>query len=202
MTWTELPIAPIKTFNDFPLKSNVRDNDGELVLKRFKCHGCAEIFTCLSNYRDHLRDEHIEEEDNYPMPPIEAETVDATTTELLIDILLSFQGSVRQKEHEFYYIQKTNDGHHAQETHRRIKIAIDRGDSVVKLKKEQYDWLHGLLSRKLPILRKKDETVDTSDSEKPISKTVAMFFWGLSEDTVLQQLKPLGERRIQEKDEE
>ena len=186
MTWITIPNELVSAFTGKPIKTEKLNTDLEVVYKPIKCvaEGCSETFTSLPTCAQHLADVH----DLPGSTPVEArsELEDATTARLIMGLLLSFNredaGNLLRP------IRKTNDSYHATEVWRRVYPALAGDPSEFKLKKEQYDWLHQLLDRKLPASKEAREAGVEQQS-------VLMYIFGLSEDNVRQAFTTLPDRR-------
>jgi len=190
MGWVNIPNEVVLKFTGQPLQNNKTNADLEVLYKPFSCPaaGCDEKFVTVESFREHLTDEHDLDESKVEVA-IRPEMEDTTVANLITHLLLQFNNE--RRDSPFALIRKTNDGYHATEVWRRVQVAMGRDASAIRLKQEQYDWVQGLLDRKLPLSKEEKERGDEV-------QTVVMFLYGFSEDNVRQSLKSLPERRIPE----
>ena len=192
MGWVNIPNEVVLKFTGQPLQNNKTNADLEVLYKPFSCPaaGCDEKLVTVESFREHLADEHDLDQSNIEVS-IRPEMENTTVANLITHLLLQFNDE--RKDNPFAFIRKTNDGYHSTEVWRRVQIALSRNDPVIRLKQDQYDWIHTLLDRKLPL------TKDAKERGEEV-QTAIMYLYGLTEDNVRQALKTLPERRIPEPD--
>lgn len=202
MSWITIPNEPVISFTGKPLRSQKLNEDLEYLFKPIKCpsSGCEFSTTTLKDFQDHRADEHADEKD--PGVTLDPEMEDRKPAWLILEILLSFnRQDTPQRPNLLRRIQKGNDSHHSIELWRRAWN--NRNSPEVKLKKDQYDWLHQFLDRKLPLSSDPKEAKERKDQgEEP--QTVGMYLFALSDDSVRQALTTLPDRRpveVEEKEE-
>ena len=188
--WITIPNEAIKDFRGQPIKSEKTDENLETVYKPIYCPGigCEFETTNLSAIQDHITDEHDEEtgKREISLRPV---TAALDTAHLIMNLITRLSTSAR--ENPLSAIRKSNDGFHASETWRRVWLGRDSGE--LRLKKEQYDWLHQAFDRKMPLTKEqKDAKEDGADVE---NETVGSFLYSFSKDAVKQALTTLPERR-------
>lgn len=106
----------------------------------------------------------------------------ATTASLIRELLLTFshpQGPLRG-------VMKGNDGFHVHRLWNQVRKS-ECGD-YLSLDQDQYRWLHSFYSRTVPVSREaKEAGVE--------AQTVAATLYGVSDWSVLEQLKSIDERK-------
>ena len=196
MTWVTIPNEPVKEFNGKPIKIARVNGDFEVIYKPIKCLGidagtkepCPETFTLVSEWREHIADNHPDAPSDVEVKA-DVEMIDAKPTDLLLQLLTQFND--QRPQSPFNAFRKTLDGYHATEVWRRAWIASTNDSVVMRLKDAQQDWLKALLERRIPLTAEEKAAGATAEDRK----TIAMLFYGLSEDNVRQAMLPLAERR-------
>lgn len=186
MSWISVPNEVVRTFTGTPMKAQALDKDLEAIFKPMPCpsKGCEQIFINVSAFGEHIMGEHgLPASTTVEGQPLLEE---ATTARLIMGLLLLFNREGR--DNPLALIRKSNDSFHAGETWRRAYLALTRKETEIRLKKDQYDWLHQLLDRKFPLSK---EVKDMGAEQQ----TVGMALYGLSEDSVRQAYTTLPERR-------
>jgi len=196
MSWIKIPNEIIKDFRGVPVKTTKLDKDSEVVYKPIRCPECAFKDTNFQKVQDHAADKHEEIDPGDMLFNLRPVLVDMNTARQISVILARLND--RAKDNPLIAIRKTNDSLHATEVWRRIYTLVDSeslssSEEEILLKKEQYDWLHQLLDRKLP--RKKDKDIEGDITQQ----TVQMHLFGLSEDGIRQSLTTVPDRRPEEK---
>jgi len=196
MSWITVPNEIVTGFTGKPIRAQKLNDDLEYVFKPIKCPsaGCEFSTTLLRDFQEHRVEEHgMDSEANVPIEP---EMEDRNAAWLILETLLTFnRPDTSQRPNLLRRVQKGNDSHLSAEIWRRAWN--NRNSKEVKLKKEQYDWLHQFLDRKIPLAATPNETREKKEQgEEP--QTIAMYLFGLSEDTVRQGLTTLPERRRRE----
>ena len=106
---------------------------------------------------------------------------------IIREILLSINGLEALRR-----IQKPNDGFRAHRLWNQLERAKE--SEYIRLRSEEYEWLHSLLSRKVPVNKEaKDAGVE--------DRTVASQLYGINEWMVCNALKSIDERQEEEHDE-
>ena len=193
MSWITISNEVVKDFRGKPIQSTRLDDNMETVYKTIRCSGkdCDFTATNIKVIQDHLDDKHEDEVDDLKIK-FRPETTELTASYLILNILLAFNNAAR--DNPLLAIRKANDGFHAGEAWRRAWNAKGKAGQDIKLKKEQYDWLHQLLERKLPRPKEKEDAGE--------AQTVLMHLYGLNEDKVKQALTTLPDRRRIESEDE
>ena len=189
-----IPNQVVKTFTGRPMKIQKQTVDLEPIFKPIGCPGadCDEKFITVSSWREHLLDTHKDVAPGLTVST-EAEMEDRTAPRLILDIIVALnRGTIDGSPNPLRAIQKTNDSFHATELWRRAWNAKEAPE--IHVKKEQYDWLHQLLDRKLPLAADPKEARERRDNGEE-QMTVAIYLFALSEDSVRQALTTLPDRR-------
>lgn len=123
-----------------------------------------------------------------PDKKTEPETVDGDTWLVLEHLILTMNGNELLRR-----VQKPNDGFNAATLWARVKASRDHGNGYIRVKEEQYKWLHSLLARSVPVTKEAQE----QGSEK---RSVQSHLFGLDDYSVKQALLSLDERKLDEPD--
>lgn len=197
MSWIAIPNEIVHGFNGRPIRTQKMNDNLEFLFKPIRCPSCKYTSDIFTEWQDHQRSEHYEEPNSEV--PIEPELKDCNAAWIILETLLTFnRQDSQQRPNILRRIQKPNDSRHTEELWRRAWNSRERTD--IKVKKEQYVWLHEFLDRKVPLSGTTQEVKEKKDQgEEP--QTVGMLLFSLSEDSVNQALTTLPERRIKETDE-
>ena len=197
MSWITIPNDLVLGFNGKYIRSQKMNDNLDSIFKPIRCPSCKYSSTVLTEWQNHQREEHYEEPNTEV--PIEPELMDCNASWVILEMLLTFnRQDSQQRPNILRRIQKPNDSRHTEELWRRAWNCRERPE--IKVKKDQYDWLHQFLDRKVPLSGNVQELKEKKEQgEEP--QTVGMMLFGLSEASVKQALTTLPERRIKEVDE-
>lgn len=190
MAWITIPNETIRSFTGLPLKTQKLNDSLEYVYKPIRCPGvdgerCGFSTTLLTEFAEHLQAEHPESPNL--SAPATAEMVEQVTAWLILEMLLTLgRPDSQQRPNALRRVHRPNDALNSAETWRRAWNSRERPE--IKLKKEQYEWLHQLLDRQLPLAA-------AAKTEGELPQTVGEFLYGLNGDNVRQALTTLPERR-------
>lgn len=184
MQWITLPNVPVRDFRDRMVQTAALDDDLEIIYRPIRCPGesCAERFTNLSAFQDHVYD-HAEDLSAQNMPVREAR-VDLDVAHLIFQVLGILRNA--SQDHPIAKIRKANDSMHAERTWQRAWVARD-DNGPVRLHAKQYEWLQQLFARKIPL--SKEDKADNVEVQ-----TFAQFLFGLSWHRYTQALTIESER--------
>lgn len=192
MAWKEIPNEIVRGWDGKPRKHQRVTDDGEYVFEEFACNydDCEEKFTTAGvDYRNHAKDAH---EGKMARVNLAKVMDDTKVSDLIYGLLLGIGD--QDPASIFRPIRRPNDGGRATETWRRTRIAVDSGKPI-RLRPEEYEWLHLLLDRKLPFPK---EQKDAGGEQQ----TIGTLLYGLDLFNVQQALTIVSERRVPEKDED
>lgn len=194
MAWKQIPNEIVRGFAGRPLKHQRLDGDGEGLYEPFRCvsDDCESetLFTSIPALREHWSGAH--EGQPLRLGLSLPRTDDSLVSDVIYGLIRALNDNA--EGNPLKAIRRSNDGMHATETWRRVAIAVEKGGDI-RLKDAQYDWLHQLLDRKLPLAK---AAKDTGEEQQ----TVGTWRWGVDEYNVRQAFKILSERAPVEKDEE
>ena len=199
MAWITIPNEVALGFTGKPIRSQKMNDNLDLIFKPIKCpsEDCEFSSTILTEWQDHRISEHSEEPDVDMR--LEPELEDRSAAWIVMEILLAFNRQDNpQRPNILRRVQKGNDSHHSTELWRRAWNCRERPE--IKVKKEQYDWLHQFLDRKVPLAADAKEVKERRDQGEE-QQSVGSHLFGLSEDVVRQALTTLPDRRIVEPEE-
>ncbi len=189
MSWISLPNEPIIDFRGRPVQAAKLDDNLETIYHPIRCPGedCDEQFTNLQAFQDHVF-AHDEDLSGASTQAREVR-VDLDTAHLIFQVLSVLRNAA--PDSPLAKVRKANDSMHAERTWARAWAARDE-KAPVALHTTQYEWLHCLLDRTLPL--SKDDKANGAEVQ-----TLAQVLFGLSWYQYRQALTIVSER---EKDEE
>ena len=186
MAWVTVPNEIVRTFTGQPLKLPRLDEDFEAVCHPIRCQGCDYKTTNMREMQEHIG-EHSE-----PLSiSASVEMEEANVAKAVMYLLLRLGNPAR--DNPFNALRRNNDSMHSAEVWRQAYLSIKQGRRELRLKQAQYDWLHQLLDRKLPLSKEARERGEEQ-------QTVGMEVFGWSESVVREALTTLPERRPVEDD--
>lgn len=199
MSWITIPNEVVKSFSGKAIRSQVLNDDMEAVFKIAACPvaGCDAKITLVSEWQEHASEKHADTPE--AQVNLQPKMRDQTVAWLILEMLLAFnRPDSPQRPNLLRRVQRGNDSLHSTELWRRAWNCRDRTE--VKLKKEEYDWLHQFLDRKLPLAADPKEAKERKEQGEE-SQTIGTHLFSLSEDTVRQAFTTTPERRRANPDE-
>ena len=182
MAWISIPNDPVRSFTGLPLKTQKLNDNLEYVFKPIRCpsEGCKYQTVLIREWREHMAETHDGEKD--PQAQAEPEMVERNVAWLILELLLVYnRKDSSESPNPLRRIQRNADSYHTSELWRRCWNSRDRQE--IKLKKEQYEWLHQFLDRKLPLSADAKEARERKEQgEEP--QSVAMHLYGLSGESI------------------
>ena len=109
---------------------------------------------------------------------VQGESVQATTYTLLRELLLILDQEL------FRMFQALRDGKHSLHLWRQVERS--RGDANLTVGAAEYQWLHEVLTRKIPVTKE-------VESRGVVPRTIAMHLYGTSDFFIMEQLKSVDE---------
>jgi hypothetical protein len=175
----ELPNCIVASFTGHPLQAQRRTALGDPVFKPFSCPACGAKHTVIEDYREHVGSEHPDLDLDAAKVSIVPDREDQTVALVIENLLLSLAGE------NLASIRKPNDPRYATAILQRFSAKPP--EATVELTDKEYDWLRGVLGRKLPITKEQRE----AGVEQ---QTLGAALYGLSEYNVARALTVISER--------
>lgn len=192
MSWIQLPIEHVKTNQGTPLRVPKLDGDLATVYKPMRCPACDFSSTSREGFGAHVSEHDDSEALTFQTP--QPEIVEATTVSVLM-ILLMRLGNVGRDD-PIGKVLKQNDSYQSGKLWDAVWRAFHHeGATHIKIHHKQYEWVHSVLERKLPLSKEqKDDGVEAD--------TVATHVFNLSWHQVVQALTMESDRLVESTDTE
>lgn len=212
MVWIKIPNEVVSDVTGRPIKRQVMDNNLEPVFLPIVCTSevpnegevaelCDFTSTNLTTFNEHILEVHGLTQ---MATMVKADIEDATVARLLLDVVGALrQQSTPARPNLLEMVRKSNDSFQAGEVWRRAWNARVQQAGEVHLKKDQYDWLHGVLLRSVPLAASPDQ-VKVLREQGMLPGTVLDHIFGLDGDSVQQAFMEMADphRRKEEPDPE